>query len=102
MSSLKSTIIANAADTPAFALTSADDRKLAAHDADCREAGENFLPLSFEVPGGWSESLKRLACLGDGKNAFWEGSSVAINRLTQSISIQLIRENANMIITRFV
>ena len=91
MSSLQSTIIANAADTPGYALTYADDRKLAAHDADCREAGVNFLSLSFEVLGGWSETsrrtIKRIACLGDGRNAFSECSSVAINRLTKSISI---------------
>ena len=66
--SLQSTIIAN---TPGYALTYADDRKLAAHDADCREAGVSFLPLPFEILGGWSETsrwkIKRLACPGDGR-----------------------------------
>ena len=105
VSSLQSTIIANAADTPGYALTYDDDRKQAAHDADCREAGVNFLPLSFEVLGGWPETsrrtIKTIVCLGDERNAFSESSSVAINRLTQSIPIQLMRGNANMIITRF-
>ena len=94
VSSLQSTIIANAADTTGYALTYADDRKLAAHDADCREAGVSSLPLSFEVFGGWCETsrstIKRIACLGDGRNAFSEASSVAINRLTESILIQLM------------
>ena len=95
VSFLQSKIIFNAADTSGYALTYADDRKLAAHNADCQEAGANFLPLSFEVLGGWSETslrtIKRIACLGDGRNAFSEGSSVAIHLLTQSISIQLMR-----------
>ena len=105
LSSLQSTIIANEADTPGCALTYADDRKLAAHDAECREAGLNCLPLSYEVLGGWSETSRRTtnrtACLGDGKNAFSKGTSVATNQLTRSISCQLICGNANMIITRF-
>ena len=78
-------------------------RKIASHDADCQEAGVNSLPLSFEVLGGWSETSRRtikgVACLGVERNAFSEGSSVVINRLTQFISIQLLRWNANMIIT---
>ena len=78
VSSLQSTIIANAAVTPGYALTYADGRKLAAHDADCREAEVNFLPLSIEVLGCWSETSRRtinkIACLGDGRNAFAEGS----------------------------
>ena len=79
------------ADTPGYALTYADDCKLAEHDADCQEAGVNVLPQLFEVFGGCSENsrrtIKRIACLGDGRNAFSESSSVAINRLSQSISI---------------
>ena len=42
VSALQSTIIEIEADTPSYALTYADDRKLAAHDADCREAGVKF------------------------------------------------------------
>ena len=73
VSSRQSANIANAADTSGYALTYADDRKLAAHDADCRDAWVNFLQLSFEVFGGGSETsrrtIKRIACLRDGRQA---------------------------------
>ena len=98
VSNLQSTIIANAADTPGYALPYADHRKLSAHDADCREAGVIFFPQSFEVLGGLSDTsprtVKRIVCMGNGRNAFKEGPSVAINRLTQ-----LMRGDANIIIT---
>ena len=33
----------------------AEERKRAAHNAGCRDAGVAFVPLAVEILGGWSE-----------------------------------------------
>ena len=36
------------------ALKLAEERKMAAHNAECRGAGVSFVPLAVESLGGWS------------------------------------------------
>ena len=45
---------AGAASEPGFALKVAEARKLASHNAECRNIGVLFFPIVVETLGGWS------------------------------------------------
>ena len=43
-----------AASEKGYALKVAEERKMVAHNAECRGAGVSFVPLAVESLGGWS------------------------------------------------
>ena len=70
----------------------------------CAEIGIQFVPLAFESFGGFSDlvrkTLKRIALFADSLNFQPAGLSIAYNRLSQGVSITLMRGSATMLITR--
>ena len=52
---LQSLTLAGTASVKGHALQVAEDRKRAAHNANCAAAGVVFLPIAVETLGGWSE-----------------------------------------------
>ena len=69
----------------------------------CAEIGIQFVPLAFESFGGFSlvrKFLKRIALLADNRNFQSAGLSIACNRLSQGVSVTLMRVSATMLITR--
>ena len=55
ISPLQSLTLAGAASVKGHALQVAENRKRAAHNANCAAAGVVFLPIAVEALGGWSE-----------------------------------------------
>ena len=56
---------AGAASEPGFALKVAEARKLASHNAECRNIGILFLPVVVETLGGWSpDSITLISRIG--------------------------------------
>ena len=46
--------MSGAAYEKGYALKLAEERKMVAHNAECRDAGVLFVPLAVETLGGWS------------------------------------------------
>ena len=57
VSALQQLTVEGAADTQGRALTVGRVRKLAAHSADCRSVGVDFIPLVIESLGGWDDEV---------------------------------------------
>ena len=89
-SPLQPSLISDAARRCGFALTNAEYRK--------------YEPLAFESFGGFSDlvrkTLKRIALLADNQNFQPGGLSIAYNRLSQGVSVTLMRSSATMLISR--
>ena len=85
-----------AASEKGYALKVAEERKMAAHNAECRGAGVSFVPLAVESLGGWShEAALQIARIGRlvGQRL---GTTPAetVSHLFQHLSICLWRGNA--------
>ena len=102
-SPLQSSLIINASEKSGFALSAAEDRKYEQYAQNC-EVRIQFIPLAFETFGGFSETvrktLKRIATLADNRNLQPAGLSVALSRLSQSVSVTAIRGSAIMLLAR--
>ena len=102
-SPLQPSLISDAARC-GFALTNAEDRKYEQYAQKCAEIGIQFVPLAFESFGGFSDlvpkTLKRIALLADNRNFQPAGLSIAYNRLSQGVSVTLMRGSATMLIAR--
>ena len=70
----------------------------------CAEIGIQFVPLAFESFGGFSDlvrkTLKRIALLADYRNFRPAFLSIAYNRISQGVSVTLMRGSATMLIAR--
>ena len=58
ISTLQRLTLSRAANVTGYALSVAEDRKRASHEASCRDVGVSFVPLIFESLGG----LSNLGC----------------------------------------
>ena len=87
-----------------FALTNAEDRKCEQYAQKCAEIGIQLVPLAFESFGGFSDlvrkTLKGITLLADNRNFQPPGLSIAYNRLSQGVSVTLMRCSATMLIAR--
>ena len=86
------------------ALTNAEERKYEQCAQKCTEGGIQFVPLAFESFGGFSDlvrkSLKRIALFADNGNFHPASLSFAYNRLSQGVSLTIMRGSATMLIAR--
>ena len=103
-SPLQASLISDAARTCGFALTLAKDREIGHYYQKCSDMGIHSIPLALETFGGLSETtrktLQRIALLSDNRGFQPSGLSVAINGLTQAVSISNMRGSATMLIAR--
>ena len=103
-SALQPSLISDAARRCGFALTNAEDRKYEQYAQKCAEIGIQFVPLASESFGGFSylvqKTSKRIALLADNRNFRPAGLSIAYNRLSQGVSVNLMRGSAKMLIAR--
>ena len=87
-----------AASERGYALKVAEERKMAAHNAECRRAGISFVPLTVESLGGWShEAALQISRIGRlvGQR-YGSTPAEAVSQLFQRLSICLWRGNATM------
>ena len=87
-----------AASEKGYALKLAEERKMAAHNAECRGAGVSFVPLAVESLGGWShEAALQISRIGRlvGQR-LGTTPAEAVSHLFQRLSICLWRGNASM------
>ena len=87
-----------AASERGYALKLAEERKMAAHNAECRGAGVSFVPLAVESLGGWShEAALQISRVGRlvGQR-LGTTPAEAVSHLFQRLSICLWRGNASM------
>ena len=89
-----------AASEKGYALKLAEERKMAAHNAECRcrGAGVSFVPLAVESLGGWShETALQISRIGRlvGQR-LGTTPAEAVSHLFQRLSICLWRGNASM------
>ena len=87
-----------AASEKGYALKLAEERKMAAHNAECRGAGVSFVPLAVESLGGWShEAALQISRVGRlvGQR-LGTIPAEAVSHLFQRLSICLWRGNASM------
>ena len=89
-SPLQASLISDEARTCGFALTLAEDRKVAHYYQTCGDMCIFFIPLALETFGGLSETtlktLKRIALLSDNRSFKPSGLSGAFNRLSSCIN----------------
>ena len=65
MSTMQPLTQSGAASEKGYALKLAEERKMAAHNAECRGAGVSFVPLAVELLGGWShEAALQISRIG--------------------------------------
>ena len=99
-SPLQLSIISYAARKSGFALRAEKDRKLEQFSQQCANIGVQSITMVFESFGGLSElvrkTLKRIALLTENRSLYSAGLSVAFSRLAQSVSVALMRGNANV------
>ena len=92
-----------AATIQGHALKVGEQRKMAAHGEECKEAGINFIPIVVETLGGWSiEAIQTIADIGrlQGQRlGITPGDS--IRHLFQRLAISLWRGNATLWLNRF-
>ena len=87
-----------AASEKGYALKVAEERKMAAHNAECRGAGVSFVPLAVESLGGWShEAALQISRIGRlvGQR-LGTTPTETVSHLFQRLSICLWRGNATM------
>ena len=91
-----------AATIQGHALKVGEQRKMAAHGEECKEAGINFIPIVVETLGGWSiEAIQTIADIGrlQGQRlGITPGDS--IRHLFQRLAISLWRGNATLWLNR--
>ena len=84
------------------ALKVGEQRKMAAHGEECKEAGINFIPIVVETLGGWSsEAIQTIADIGRLQGqclGITPGDS--IRHLFQRLAISLWRGNATLWLNR--
>ena len=101
---LQSSLIINASEKTAFALSAADDRKYEQYAQNCSEVGIQFIHLAFESFGGFSgtvrKTLKQIATLSGNRKLQQAGLPVALSRLSQSVSVTAICGSASMLLAR--
>ena len=91
ISTMQPLTLAGAAASPGYALQVAEDRKMAAHFEACRAVGVDFVPVTVESLGGWSEeaiaNIKKIGRLLGQRTGSPPGDS--IRHLFQRLSISL-------------
>lgn len=104
ISPLQQLTVDRAAITQGHALQVAHNRKVATHDAPCREAGVQFIPLPVETLGGWSKgAAATLRDIGHRQGLrLGIPPSDSIHHLFQRLSVRLWRGNAAMWIHRSI
>ena len=102
ISTLQPLTVVGAAASPGYALKVGEDRKLAAHQAGCSEAGILFLPLIVESLGGWNDTALDVISRIGRLLALRSSSSPAetTRHLYQRLSICLWRGNAALFSNR--
>ena len=103
-SPLQPNLFSDAARRCRFALTNAEKRKYEQYAQKYATICIQFVPLAFESFGGFSDmvrkTLKSIALLADNRTFQPAGLSIAYNRLSQGVSVTLMRGSATMLIAR--
>ena len=104
-SPLQPTTITRAAETAGASLTVAEEGKYRKHCENCDNEGITFIPLVVETLGGWSalalRTVRRIAILADARRPTPRDSRVAPLYLLQALSVQLMRGNGHMMVSRY-
>ena len=102
ISTLQNLTLAGAAATQGHALRIGEERKLAAHNADCKAVGIDFVPLVVESLGGWSkEAIHTIGRIGRllGQRSGNPPAETTCH-LFQRLSVALWRGNATLWLCR--
>ena len=103
ISTLQRLTLSGAANVSGYALSVAEDRKRASHEASCRDVGVSFVPLIFESLGGLSDlGCKTLHSIGR-QLGLRVGVPISdsVRHLFQRCSVCLWRGNATLWLHRF-
>ena len=96
ISTMQPLTLLGAASEKGYALKVAEERKMVAHNAECRGAGVSFVPLAVESLGGWSHDaalqISRIGRLVGQR--LGTSPTEAVSHLFQRLSICLWRGNA--------
>ena len=98
ISTLQQLTLSGAANVTGYALSVAEDRKRASHEASCRDVGVSFVPLIFESLGGLSDlGCKTLHSIGR-QLGLRVGVPISdsVRHLFQRCSVCLWRGNATL------
>ena len=94
----------HAAEKFSYAIEAAEEQKYAQHENSCSGQGILFVPLAVESLGVLSvtlkKTLKRIALIADSRNYQSQGQAIAFDRLTQSVSVVIVRGSATMLLAR--
>ena len=101
-SPFQSTCLEGEAREPGYAITQAENSKIAKHKPDCDSQGIRFVPVAFHTTGGFSEIGRKevKAVAGHMARTQGEDDSQVTLHCYQRISMAIQRGNASMLAAR--